>query len=134
MVATTAWLLVGAVLLAAAALKAADRTGTTVALAAYGVPGRLAGTRSRCWSRSRRRSRRASPPGSRRPPTPAALVLAGFLVVQVVALAQGNEGAPCGCFGSGGRLSRASAGRTALLACACAALPLLGDGPACRWC
>jgi hypothetical protein len=37
--ATAAWLLLGAVLLAAAALKAADRTGTTVALAAYGVPG-----------------------------------------------------------------------------------------------
>ena len=37
-----AWLAPGALLLAAAALKAADRTGTQVALAAYGLPGRLA--------------------------------------------------------------------------------------------
>ena len=37
-----AWMVLAAVLLAAAALKAADRTGTTVALSAYGVPGRLA--------------------------------------------------------------------------------------------
>ena len=36
------WLGLAVVLLAAAALKAADRTGTTVALAAYGIPGRLA--------------------------------------------------------------------------------------------
>jgi hypothetical protein len=55
--------------------------------------------------------------------------LTGFLGAQVVALAQGNEGAPCGCFGAGGRLSRAAAGRTALLASACAVLPLLGAGP-----
>ncbi len=37
------WLVVGAVLLAAAALKAADRSGSVVALSGYGVPGRLAG-------------------------------------------------------------------------------------------
>ena len=47
----------------------------------------------------------------------------------MVALARGGEGAPCGCFGAGGRLSRASAGRTALLAVACAVLPVLGAGP-----
>ena len=56
-------------------------------------------------------------------------MLACFLVAQVVALAQGNEGAPCGCFGAGGRLSRAAAGRTALMSCACALLPVLGEGP-----
>ena len=42
MSAMPAWLLVAAILLGAAALKAADRTGTTVALAAFGIPGRLA--------------------------------------------------------------------------------------------
>ena len=45
----------------------------------------------------------------------AALVLAGFLLFQLAALAQGNAGAPRGCFGAGGRLLR-PAGRTAPLA------------------
>ncbi len=52
-----------------------------------------------------------------------------FLVAQLLALARGEAGAPCGCFGRGGKLSRATAARTALLGCACAALPLTGTGP-----
>ena len=125
----TAWLLLGAVLLAAAALKAADRTGTTVALAAYGVPGRLAAPAFATLVALEAALAAALLAGIPGAPYAAALVLTGFLVAQVVSLAQGNEGAPCGCFGAGGRLTRAAAGRTALLACACAALPLLGEGP-----
>ena len=117
------------VLLAAAAAKAADRTGTMVALTAYGVPGRLAAPAFAVLVAVEAALAAALAAGIDGAPYAAGLVLACFLVAQVVALGQGNEGAPCGCFGAGGRLSRAAAGRTALLACACAALPLLGPGP-----
>ncbi len=130
MLATTAWLLLATVLLAAAALKAADRTGTTVALAAYGIPGRLAGTAFAVLVVVEAALAAGLAAGIDGAAYAAAIVLGGFACAQVVALVQGNEGAPCGCFGPGGRLSRTAAGRTALLACACAALPSLGDGPA----
>jgi len=129
MLATTAWLLLAIVLLFAAALKAADRTGTMVALAAYEVPGRLAAPAFAALVALEAALAACLAAGVAWAPHAAGLVLTGFLAAQVVALAQGNEGAPCGCFGSGGRLSRAAAGRTALLACACAMLPLLGAGP-----
>jgi hypothetical protein len=123
------WLLIAAVLLVAAALKAADHTGTTVALAAYGVPGPLATPALSALVAVEAALAACLAAGIEHAASAAAIVLALFLGAQVVALAQGNEGAPCGCFGAGGRLSRATAGRTALLACGCAALPLLGDGP-----
>src|SRR5215208_656783 len=110
--ATSAWLALAAVLLAAYgvpgrfALQAVGALVTVEAALAAGLAGGVAGA-----------------------PYAAAGVLGGFLVAQVVALAQGSAGAPCGCFGAGGRLSRVTAGRTALLACACAALPLAGGGP-----
>jgi hypothetical protein len=124
-----AWLLLGIVLLAASALKAADRMGTTVALAAYGVPGRLAAPAWAALVALEAALAACLAAGVAGAPYAAAIVLSVFLVAQLVALAQGQEGAPCGCFGSGGRLSRAAAGRTALLALACAVLPLLGVGP-----
>jgi len=129
MSAPIAWLALSAILLAASALKAADRPGTTVALAAYGVPGRLAAPAWAVLIGVEAALAAGLAAGVAAAPYAAGIVLAGFLVVQVVALAQGNAGAPCGCFGSGARLSRGAAGRTALLATACAALPLLGDGP-----
>ncbi len=123
------WLVPAVVLLAAAALKAADRTGATVALAAYGIPGRLAAPAWAGLIALEAGLAAGIAAGVPAAPYAAGIVLAGFLLFQVVALAQGNEGAPCGCFGAGGRLSRASAGRTALLAVSCAALPLAGPGP-----
>ena len=101
MLATTAWLLLGIVLLAAAALKAADRTGTTVALAAYGDPGRLAAPR---WAalvvvEAALAAGIAAGIDGRAPTRPRSCWPASC-VVQVVALAQGNDGAPCGCFGA----------------------------------
>ena len=129
MLATTAWLLLAAILLAAAALKAADRTGSTVALAAYGIPGRLAAPAFATLVAVEAALAAGIAAGIEAAAYAGALLLAGFLVVQVVALARGGGGAPCGCFGSGGRLSRGSAGRTALLACACAVLPVLGAAP-----
>jgi len=128
-VVTLAWLALAAVLLAAAALKAADRTGTAVALAAYGVPGRLATHAVGVLVVVEAALAAGLASGVAGAPYAAAGVLCVFLVAQVLALANGNAGAPCGCFGAGGRLSRAAGGRTALLACGCAALPLAGDGP-----
>ena len=123
------WLAAAAILLAAAALKAADRTGTTVALAAFGIPGRLAAPVWGALIVVEAALAAGIAAGSATAAYAAGLVLTGFLIVQLAALAQGNAGAPCGCFGRGGRLSRGSAGRTALLAILCAALPALGDGP-----
>jgi hypothetical protein len=127
--ASLAWFLPAALLLAASALKAADRPSSSVALAAYGVPGPLAAPAWAALVVLEATLAATLAAGIPNAPYVAGSVLAGFLLVQVVALAQGNAGAPCGCFGSAGRLSRASAGRTALLATACAALPLLGAGP-----
>src|SRR5215211_707478 len=124
-VATLAWLAVAAVLLIAAALKAADRTGTAVALAAYGVPGRLAAPAVGALVAVEAGLAAGLAGGIEGAAYAAALVLTVFLGAQVVALAQGNEGAPCGCLGARGRLSRASAGRRAPRG----ALEVDGEGP-----
>jgi len=123
------WAALGAILLAAAALKAADRTGSAVALAAYGIPGRLATPAWASLIATEAALAAGIAAGMSSAAYAAGCLLAVFLAVQLGALAQGGAGAPCGCFGGGGRLSRASAGRTALLAVACAAVPLLGSGP-----
>jgi hypothetical protein len=123
------WLGAAATLLAAAALKAADRTGSAVALAGYGLPGRLATPAWAALVAAEAVLTAGIAAGMTAAAYAAGAMLAGFLVVQVVTLARGGEGAPCGCFGAGGRLSRGSAGRTALLAVACAALPAIGAGP-----
>jgi hypothetical protein len=57
----------------------------------------------------------------------AAALLAVFALAQVVAIARGHAGAPCGCFGGRARIGWWSAARTLLLAAAFAALPLLPD-------
>jgi hypothetical protein len=129
MIATIAWVALGAPLLAGAALKAADRPGTTTALAGYGVPGRLATPLWVVLIVLEATLAAGLVAGIDTAAYAAAVLLTGFLGLQVVALAQGGAGGPCGCFGAGGRLSRASAGRTALLATGCAVLPLLGGGP-----
>jgi hypothetical protein len=124
-----AWAGLGTILLAAAALKGADRAGSTVALAAYGIPGRLATPAWAALIAVEAALAAGIAAGMAIAADAAGCLLAVFLVVQLGALAQGGAGAPCGCFGPGGRLSRASAARTALLAVACAALPLVGAPP-----
>jgi hypothetical protein len=57
----------------------------------------------------------------------AAVLLAGFALAQVVAIARGRAGAPCGCFGGRARIGWTSVARTALLAAAFAVLPFLPD-------
>src|SRR4051794_19446719 len=130
MVAALLWLAPAGVLLAAAALKAADGPGTKVALAAYGVPGRLAGPARLGLVTLEAALAAGIASGIAGAAYGAAALLTLLLAVQLATLAGGGAGAPCGCFGGGGRLSRASAARTALLAAACAALPAAGQAPA----
>ena len=128
--ATLVWLAVAALLLAAAALKAADRPGSTVALGTYGIPGALA---TPVWAglvAIEAGLAAAIAAGSGTAAHAAGGLLAVFLCAQLAALARGGAGTPCGCLGGAGRLGRASAARTAVLAVACAALPALGAGPA----
>ena len=126
MVSVVACLGLGLVLLASAVLKLMDASGTSAALATYGV----------------RREELARVLWGALVAVEAALavtvgagidvaayaaggLLAFFCAAQAVALAGGRGGAPCACFGARGRVSRASLARTALLAAALAALPLL---------
>jgi hypothetical protein len=55
----------------------------------------------------------------------AAALMFAFALAQVVAIARGRIGAPCGCFGGHSRLGWSTVSRTALLAAAFLALPLL---------
>src|SRR4051794_16827140 len=126
MMGTVAWPAVALVLLAAAVLKAADRTATAVALSAHGVPGRLTAPLWGAAVVAEAGLAAALAAGLPWAPTAAAALLAGFAVLQAVALARGGGGAPCGCFGARGRLSRGALGRTAPLAAAGAAPPPLG--------
>ena len=116
--------LLGAALLVAAGLKAADRTSTAVAAGTFGLHGRaarwawlplalleialaaglLAGWGPGAWA--------------------AAAVLAAFAAAQAAAIAAGRGGAPCGCFGARGLISWGSVARTALLAAGAALLGL----------
>jgi len=116
--------LLGAALLVAAGLKAADRTRTAVAAGTFGLHGRaarwawlplvmlevvlaaalLAGSEPGAWA--------------------TAAVLAAFASAQVAAIAAGRAGASCGCFGARGLISWGSVLHTALLAAGAALLGL----------
>ncbi len=121
----------GGSLLAAAALKLGDRTGTAVAAATFGltgVPGRsvrpalivlepalaagllVSRTAVAAWA--------------------VAGVLAVFAVAQALAIAAGRAGAPCGCLGGRGRVSWSAVARAALLATTAVVLALGFGGSA----
>jgi hypothetical protein len=114
--------LLGATLLAAAALKVADPTGTAVAAATFGLRGvaaRSAGVALAGLEAGLAAGLLAGAPWA---PAATAALLGAFAVVQALAIAAGRGGAPCGCFGARGRISWGSVARTALLALAAAAL------------
>ena len=121
----------GATLLAAAALKVADRTGTAVAAETFGLRGRAARW---VWlplsalELALAAGLLAGPPAAA---WAAAAVFSGFAGAQAIVIATGHAGAPCGCFGARGRVSWSSVARSALLALAAAvlALPLAGSHP-----
>jgi hypothetical protein len=126
MVSVVACLVLGFVLLVSAVLKLMDPSGTRAALATYGVRseqlarvlwGALVGAETVLAV--------GVGAGIDAAAYAAAGLLAVFCAAQAAALATGRGGAPCACFGTRGTVSRASLGRTALLAAALAALPLL---------
>jgi hypothetical protein len=57
----------------------------------------------------------------------AAALFALFTLALLVAIAQGRTGSPCGCFGGRSRIGWEAVARTAILAAALAALPVLPD-------
>ena len=119
--------LVGAALLAAAALKLADRTAVAVAAETFGLRGRAAR-----WAWLPLAALEAGLAAGVVAAAPAAAwaasgVLAAFAVAQALAIAGGRSGAPCGCFGARGSISWGSAARAGLLAAAAA---LVATAPA----
>ncbi|MBW3607882.1 MAG: hypothetical protein KY463_05940 [Actinobacteria bacterium] len=119
--------LLGATLVAAAALKLTDPTGTTVAAASFGLRGaaaRWAGLTLALLEATLAAGLLAAAPWA---PAATAAVLIAFALAQAIAIFAGRSGAPCGCFGARGRISWGSTGRTALLAGAAAALAIGWD-------
>jgi hypothetical protein len=113
-------------LLASAGLKLASGPGARAALATYGIRGETAtGVAWAALVAVEAGLAVGVAAGAERAAWAAAGLFLAFTAAQAVALMQGRAGAPCGCFGARGRVSRASLGRTALLAIAFAALPLL---------
>jgi hypothetical protein len=104
--------LLAALLLSAAALKAADRPGTVVALATYGLDGRRAAVGRWALVLVEVAAAAGLMLGSRA----AAGLFFAFAVAQAAALLAGRGGAPCGCFGSRGKLTWWSVLRSAGLA------------------
>jgi len=116
--------LLGATLLAAAALKLAQPTATAVAAASFGLTG--AAARHAWLALAALEAGLAVALLAAAPWAPAATAaaLAAFTAAQAIAIGAGRAGAPCGCFGARGRISWGSVARTALLAAAAVLLAL----------
>ena len=125
MVSVVACLVGALVLLAAACLKLADGDGSRGALATYGLRGEAA---ARAWAAlvavelALALGVGAGVDGAA---WGAAALMTVFAIAQATALVSGRGGAPCACFGARGSLSRATLGRSVLLAAGFAVLPLL---------
>jgi Methylamine utilisation protein MauE len=118
----------GAVLVAAAGAKLLAGGRARLALRSYGIASPRA--RAALWTLTIAAEAglgaavAAGVPGAAEA---AAALLAVFALALVVAIARGRAGAPCGCFGGRSRIGWPAVARTALLAAALAALPLLPD-------
>jgi len=119
----------GALLLTSAALKATDRTGTAVALGAYGVRGRWADLGWAVLVAVEAPLGAGVAAGSRPALLGAAALLASFAAAQGTLLALGRGGAPCGCLGARGHVGGWSLARAALGAAALAALAAADPSP-----
>ncbi len=125
MASVLACIALGAVLVAAAGLKAADGPGTRAALATYGLSGGRARAAWTALIAAELGLGLAVAAGIDAAAHAAAILFAGFAAAQAWAIASGRAGAPCACFGARGRVGRGSLTRAALLGVALAALPLL---------
>ena|SRR5918997_3262103 len=114
------------VLLASAGMKLAAGPSGRAALATYGIRGEpLAGALWAALGALEAGLAVCVIAGSERAMYAAAGLFVVFAGAQAGALMRGREGAPCGCFGARGRVSRLSVGRAGLLAVLFAVLPLL---------
>jgi hypothetical protein len=125
MVSVVCALTLGLVLVAAAGLKLAGGGGARAALATYGLLGRAAWAAWAGLIVVEAGLGVAVAAGVVAAAFAAALLMAGAAAVQIGAILAGRAGAPCGCFGSRGRVGRASVGRAVGLAAALALLPVL---------
>lgn len=114
------------VLIVAAALKLSDRTGAAVAMSTYGIDGVAA--RAAVWSLIALELSLAAAllAGLTAGAIAAAAMFGAFAIAQLVALATGRGGMPCGCLGATGRLSVLSVLRAVAMAAACGWLALAG--------
>src|SRR3954451_19129107 len=125
MVSVVACLIGALVLLAAACLKLADGDGSRAALATYRLRGEAA---ARAWAALIALELALAVgvgAGIDGAAWGAAALMTAFAIAQATALVSGRAGAPCACFGARGSLSRATLGRSVLLAARFAVLPLL---------
>lgn len=130
MLAVVASLALALVLLVSAGLKVAGGESARAGLATYGIrDGTAAGVAWAALVALEVGLAVGVAAGSDRAAWATAGLLTLFTAAQVGALMNGRAGAPCACFGARGRVGRASAGRSALLAIAFAALPLLAPRP-----
>jgi hypothetical protein len=118
-------LVLSLVLLAAAALKLAGGARARAALATYGLHGRAAALAWGALIVAEMVIAACVVAGIEAAAWPGAGLLAAMTIVQAAAVTSGRGGAPCGCFGAGGRIGRASIARSGVLAAAFAVLPLL---------
>src|SRR4051812_16405061 len=126
MVSVVVCLVLGLVLVAAAALKLAAGERARAALGSYGIHSPRAAYA--VWAgliAAELVLGVGVAAGSALAATAAALLMAGAALTQVAAILSGRAGAPCGCFGAKGTIGRASAGRAAALAAALALAPVL---------
>jgi hypothetical protein len=118
-------LVLALVLLVAAVLKLAGGARARAALATYGLTGKSATAAWAAVIGAEMILAVGVGTGVEAAMWGAAGLMAALTVAQAVAFASGRGGAPCGCFGAGGRVGRASIARSALLAAAFAVLPML---------
>lgn len=119
-------LALGALLVGSAGLKLIDGPRTRAALLTYGIHGER--TARAAWAgliAVEMALGAAVGAGVQAAMWATAWLFVAFAGAQATVLTAGRGGAPCACFGAGGRVGQASLSRAVLLAAAFAALPLL---------
>ena len=125
MLAVLVAIVLGLMLLGAAALKLAGGGRARTALATYGLRGRGAAAAWAALIAIEAGLGVAVAAGVDGTAYAAAGLMAVFALAQAVLIAGGRAGAPCACLGARGRVGRGSLARASALAVALAALPLL---------
>lgn len=124
-----ACLLLGALLVASAGFKLADREGTRDALATYGLHGATADRAGAALIAVELGLAFGVAIGADAAAYAAAALFAVFTLAQALVLGGGGGGSPCACFGAEGRVGSSSVARAALLSIGFAVLPLLPREP-----